>query len=191
MASGHSGESRQGLDLLFVHDEEVDVVEQPADLPGGGRGVEDDECPAAPRDAAACRTSAVGISNCRTKTSPAWTAASPASTSGGGKSGFAAGLTMIWFSPWSSTAMIAVPVAAVRADPHVAGVDAGPGQDLKNPPAMGVVADGAGEVHRGAGPGRRDGLVAALAAGAERCVRAPDGLARPGAGSGRGCSGRY
>ena len=49
VAAGNPCEAGQDLDFLFVHHEEVDVVEQSVELPGGGGGVEDDERPAALR----------------------------------------------------------------------------------------------------------------------------------------------
>ena len=51
MDSGQAGEAGENLDFLFVHHQEVDVVEQRLDLPGGRGGVED--VTAAPARAAA------------------------------------------------------------------------------------------------------------------------------------------
>ncbi len=104
-------------------------------------------------------------------------AASPASTSSAVRLEFAPGLTMIWFSPRSSTAMIAVPVGALltirsgewsmRASDRTSRIRR-PWESSPTAPVNFTVC---------AGAGGRDSLVASLAARAERGVRAPDCLA--------------
>ena len=175
----YSGQTGQDLDFLFVHHQEVDRVEQALELAGSRGGIEDDECTAALRNPRGLPDQFRPDPQLQDQDISGPYGVESGSMSAAVSPALAPGLTMIWFSPWSSTAMIAVPVAARAAYPHVADVDVGLGEDLKDPTTMRVATDCAGEFHRGPGPCRSDGLISALAAGAKRRIRAPDGFPQP------------
>ena len=75
-------------------------------------------------------------------------------------------------------------------DPHVAGVDAGLGQDLEDPPSMDVVADRAGEFTEAPARAAATAWLPPLPPGLN-VASDPGRFRPPEAGSGRGCSGRY
>ena len=182
VAPVYSGEARQDLDFLFVHHKQVDVVEQPVNLPGGGGGVEDDEGPAVfrgPRGLPDQRRRDLQLQH---QDVAGLHGGEPRFDIGGGKPRVCARTDDDLVFALVVDRDDGRPRGGGAADPHMTGVDVGLGQDLKDPPSMGVVTDRAGEFHRRAGAGRRDGLVAALAAGAECCVRSRDGFASPGQG---------
>ena len=167
LPGANSGDFCHHTDLLFVDHEEVDVVEQSADLPRGGGGVE-------------TRRMLRGFSR---SALPAGPAASGFPAAGRGHPRAHGGEPcgdVFWSEagvrPGTYDDLVFALVidsndrrsgGGAADDPQLTGIDVRLGEDLDNPPAVGVVPDGACEFHMGAGAGRCDCLVAALAAGAE------------------------
>ena len=136
VVSGYPGEARDGLDFLFVHHEEVDVVEQAVDLPGGGGGVEDDERPAGPRGPCGLPDQRRRDLQLQDQDVAGLDGGESRVDVGGGEPGVRART--------DDDLVFALVVdgddrrsrGGGAADPNVAGVDAGLGEDFKDPPAM-------------------------------------------------------